>query len=278
MADIPRPSESQQSGKRLGLLILLMVLAGGVGSFLLARRIWWLPPVASQQGIDVDRLFTITLIVTGIAFIIVHLALGIFAWRYADRGQPSQRAFYWHDNRTLELTWTLVPAAVLVTLISMGAVVWTRVHSAPPADAMVVDVRAVQFGWMFRYPGPDGQFGRAGTEHVKPDTNPFGVDPADPAGADDIVTRELHIVLREPVQVRMTSHDVIHSFFLPNFRVKQDVVPGMFTTVWFVPTASGKFEIACAELCGVGHYIMRNTVTVEPTKAAFDAWLAAQKK
>ncbi len=253
-----------------------MVLVGGVGSFLWAMRHMWLPPVASQQGIDVDRLFTITLIVTGIAFILVHLVLGIFAWRYADRGQK-ERAYYWHDNRTLELTWTLVPAAVLVTLISMGAVVWLRVHSAPPADVMVVDVHAQQFGWMFRYPGPDGKFGRNEGIRMKPD-NPLGIDPADPAGRDDIVTRELHVILGQPVQVRLSSTDVLHSFFLPNFRVKQDVVPGMYTTAWFVPTASGKFEIACAELCGVGHYIMRNQVVVEPTRAAFDAWLGKQRK
>jgi len=277
MAELPPSTESQQVGRRLGLIILVVVLAGGVGSLLWALRVWWLPPVASQQGIDVDRLFTITLIVTGIAFILVHLLLGIFVWRYADRGQPTQRAYYWHDNRTLELTWTLVPAAVLVTLISMGAVVWARVHSTPPADVMVVDVHAQQFGWLFRYPGPDGRFGRR--EAVKMNReNPMGLDSADAAGQDDIVTRELHLVLGKAVQVRLSSTDVIHSFFLPNFRVKQDVVPGMFTTAWFIPTVAGKFELACAELCGVGHYIMRGAVVVEPTPAAFDAWLAQQKK
>lgn len=256
---------------------MLLVLVGGVASYFWAKRNTWLPPVASQQGIDVDRLFTITLIVTGIAFILVHLLLGLFAWRYADRGQPTQRAYYWHDNRTLELTWTLVPAAVLITLISMGAVVWARVHSTPPATVMVVDVHAQQFGWVFRYAGPDGQFGRTKATEMSRE-NPRGLDPSDAAGQDDVVTRELHLVIGKPVQVRLSSTDVLHSFFLPNFRVKQDVVPGMFTSAWFTPTTAGKYELACAELCGVGHYIMRGTVIVEPSQAAFDAWLAKQTK
>ncbi|MGH2349481.1 MAG: cytochrome c oxidase subunit II [bacterium] len=263
---------SAQTGRRLGLLILV-ILAASVLATVVARRRWWLLPVASAQGAEIDRLFYTTLAVTGVAFILVHLLLGIFAWRYADRGQ---RASYWHDNRTLELTWTLVPAAVLVTLISMGAVVWTRVVSAPPADAMTVEIRGEQFTWLFRYPGPDGAFGRIRPELISGD-NPLGLDPADPAARDDIVTRELHLIVNRPVQLRIRSKDVIHSFFVPAFRLKQDAVPGMTTSMWFVPTREGVYEAACAELCGVGHYVMKGKVKVERPQA-FAAWLASQRQ
>lgn len=274
MMEGPQAPDAPTTGKRLGALILLMVMVGGVGLTFIAKRIWWFPPVASAHGVDVDRLITITFIVTGLVFVLVHLLLGVFVWRYAAKG--AERAYYWHDNRTLELTYTLVPAAILVTLISMGAVTWARVHSPVPPDAMPVYVHAQQFGWTFRYPGPDGKFGRIDAKFVGRD-NPLGIDPSDPVGADDIVTRELHIVINRPVRAYLHSQDVIHSFFLPNFRMKQDVVPGMTNQIWFIPTKTGRYEIACAELCGVGHYIMRNQVVVD-TREAFDAWLAAQKK
>ncbi len=158
----------------------------------------------------------------------------------------------------------------------MGAVVWTRVHSAPPPEAMVVEVRAEQFGWLARYPGPDGTFGRVDPRLINTRQNPMGLDPTDAAALDDIVSREVHLVVNKPVRIRLRSKDVIHSFFLPQFRVKQDAVPGMTVEIWFVPTKEGEYEIACAELCGVGHYIMRGKLRVE-SQHAFDAWLAQQK-
>lgn len=274
MAEVPELTDARKTGRRFGALILLMVVVGGVGSTLLARGRWWLPPLASAHGAEIDRLFYTTLVVTGIAFIIVQVLLAGFVWRYAARG--GERAAYWHDDRTLELTYTLVPAAVLVTMISMGAVVWSRIHSPAPPDALVVEVRAEQFGWLFRHPGADGTFGRVDAKFINLRTNPMGLDADDRAGADDIVTRELHLVANRAVRVNLRSKDVLHSFFIPTFRVKQDAVPGMTIQIWFVPTKEGDYEIACAELCGVGHYIMRGKIKVE-SQRAFDAWLAQQQ-
>jgi len=276
MAEIPASAGERRTGRQLASLLVVMVVLGGVGMTLLARGRWWLLPVASAHGVDIDRLIYTTLVVTGIVFVLVHLLIAAFVWRYADRG--TGRAAYWHDDRTLELTYTLVPAAVLVTLISMGAVVWGRVHSPAPADAMAVEVRGEQFGWLFRYPGSDGVFGRIDPARISrpgDPSNPMGLDPADPASADDIVTRELHVAVDRPVRVRIRSKDVLHSFFIPAFRVKQDAVPGMTIEIWFTPTREGKYEIACAELCGVGHYIMRGQVIVE-SQQAVQTWLAQQ--
>ena len=268
-------TDERPTGRWFALLIFLMVVVGGVELTLVARGRWWLPPVASAHGLDVDRLFYITLVVTGVVFVGVHVLLALFVWRYAAHG--AGRAASWHEHRTLELTYTIIPAVVLLVLISMGAVVWARIHSPAPPDALVVDVRAEQFAWIARYPGPDGVFGRVDPARIHLRDNPMGLDPADPAGADDIVSRELHLVTNRPVRVRLRAKDVLHSFFLPQFRVKQDAVPGMTTETWFVPTRAGNYEIACAELCGVGHYVMRGKVKVE-SQQAFDAWLAQQRK
>ncbi|MGH2398403.1 MAG: cytochrome c oxidase subunit II [bacterium] len=274
MSDPIVPPDPRRTARQLSLVILLMIAVGGLLSTLIARSHWWLPPVASVQGIEIDRLFYTTLVVTGIVFVLVHVVLAVFVWM----GGRQQKAAYWHDNRTLELSYTLAPAAIMLTLVAMGAVVWGRIHTPPPEDALVVEVRAEQFGWLFRYPGTDGAFGRVVPALINARTNPLGLDPADPAGQDDIVARggDLHLVVNRPVHVRLRSKDVLHSFFIPQFRVKQDAVPGVTIPVVFTPTKAGNFEIACAELCGVGHYIMRGKVTVE-SQAAFDAWLAGQR-
>lgn len=271
MMDSADRTAARASARNLSLGILLMIVVGGVGSFLLSRARWWLPPGASVQAVEIDRLFYTTLAVTGIAFVLVHVLLALFVWQ----GGRVERSAYFPEHRTLELTYTLAPAAILVTLISMGAVVWARVHQPAPANALVVEVRAEQFGWLFRYPGADRIFGRYDAPLINARTNPFGLDPEDVAARDDIVTRELHLVTNRPVHVRLRSKDVIHGFFIPAFRVKQDAVPGMTQNVVFTPTKAGNYDIACAELCGVGHYIMRGRIVVE-SQQAFDTWLASQ--
>jgi cytochrome c oxidase subunit 2 len=262
---------ARTDARNLSLGILLIVVVGGVGSFLISRARWWLPPGASTQAIEIDRLIYTTLALTGIVFVLVHVILAIFVWQ----GARVERAAYFPEHRTLELSYTLAPAVILITLVSMGAVVWTRIHQPAPANALVVEVRAEQFGWLFRYPGTDGAFARVDPTLINSRTNPLGLDPADAAGRDDIVTRELHLVRNRTVRVRLRAKDVIHSFFIPAFRVKQDAVPGMTVDVVFTPTKDGAYEIACAELCGVGHYIMRGKITVEPQQT-FDTWLASQ--
>lgn len=177
MADVREPVDHARAGRRIAALFVL-VAVGGIAATVLARTRWWLPPLATEQGAEVDRLIYTTLVVTGIVFVLVHLLLATFVWRSAAR--EGGRAEHLADHPTLELTYTLVPAAVLVTLIAMGAVVWSRVHSPAPRDALVVEVRAEQFSWLARYPGPDGVFGRVRADLITRE-NWMGLDPGDPA-------------------------------------------------------------------------------------------------
>jgi cytochrome c oxidase subunit 2 len=147
--------------------------------------------------------------------------------------------------------------------------------TAPPSEAIVVEVTGEQFTWNIRYPGRDGIFGRNDPYLIK-DDNPLGLDNRDPAASDDIVEPALlRLPVNKPVRVLLRSKDTLHSFFLPHFRIKQDLVPGMTIEVWFVPTQPGEYEIACAELCGLGHYTMRGLVRVLPQEQ-FDQWLNEQ--
>jgi cytochrome c oxidase subunit 2 len=176
-------------------------------------------------------------------------------------------------------TWLEVGVAVAEGLLLIGFSIpaWaSRVSGLPPErEAVVVRVVAEQFAWNVHYPGPDGQFGASRPDLVSP-SNPLGLDRSSPFAADDVVTvNQMHVPVDRPVIVQLSSRDVIHSFGLPNFRVKQDVIPGLMIPAWFVPNRAGRFEIACSQLCGLGHYRMRAFVTVEG-QAAFDAWLASQ--
>src|SRR5436190_1306558 len=142
-----------------------------------------------------------------------------------------------------------------------------------PADALVIQVTGEQFQWNFHYAGPDGAFGRTDTKLIT-STNNIGLDRTDPAAKDDVVTlNEMHFPVGRPVKVRLRSKDVIHSFFLPNLRIKQDAVPGMAIEVWFTPNRAGTYEIACAELCGLAHYRMKAALTIDESQQGFDTWL-----
>ncbi|MBI4481408.1 MAG: cytochrome c oxidase subunit II [Acidobacteria bacterium] len=256
-------------GLFLALLIWLMVI---VTTALFFKRAWWLPTLASDRG-GIDGLFFAILIVTGIAFVVVQAMLGYFLWRFSDRSVA--RAAYWHESRPLEITWTLGTTVILSILILVGLRLWTRVFSAPPDDALPVEVTGQQFEWTSRYPGKDGAFGRTDPKLFSPD-NRLGLDEQDPASKDDIVlVNQLYLPVDRPARVRLRSKDMLHSFFLPNFRVKQDTVPGMTVENWFVPTKEGDYEIACAELCGLGHYKMRGLLHVL-SQEGFEKWLAEQ--
>ncbi len=263
-----------QAGSVHGVLFAVAVLVlVGIGVVTIGDQWWWLPPVASIHGATIDALFTVTLVVTGIVFILVHLLLAYFVWRYRARS-PQQQAYFYLENRPLEVVYTLVPALTLTSLIAVGTRAWFRIHSSPPAEAMPVRVIGEQFAWRFQYPGADGTLGRFHPRFIS-EENPFGLDPEDPASHDDIITTELHVPLNRPVVAYINSKDVLHSFFVPALRVKQDAVPGMTTRFWFIPTQTGTYDIPCAELCGQGHYIMRGQMVVE-SNAAFEAWLAQQ--
>jgi cytochrome c oxidase subunit 2 len=245
-------------GLLFGLATLALVV---LATFYFTKT--WLPPLLSDRG-DIDRAFGLTLAVTGVVFILTNLLLAYFGWRYQDR--EGARAAYWHDDTRLEWSWTVVTAAVMFFFAFRALGLWAQVTSAAPADAFVVEVTGQQFAWNVRYPGPDGIFGRTDVKLV--DTaalNFIGLDKSDPAAADDLAMQnQLFIPEGRPVRVRLRSLDVIHSFFLPEFRVKQDAVPGMTSETWFTPQRAGDFEIACAEHCGLGHYRMRGQVHVVP--------------
>jgi cytochrome c oxidase subunit 2 len=171
----------------------------------------------------------------------------------------------------------LIGTAVIMTvLVFMGQRVWASIYfTDAPAGTLEVQVMGEQFGWNVHYPGAAGVFGRTEAKLITNDgTNPVGLDRNDPAAKDDIVVvNEMRAVVNKPVRVRLRSKDVIHSFFLPNMRVKQDAVPGMAISVWLEPTKTGEFELACAELCGNGHYRMKARLIVEKTEQDLNNWV-----
>ncbi|MCS7173583.1 MAG: cytochrome c oxidase subunit II [Armatimonadetes bacterium] len=265
----PNPLErTAGSGIGLGLLFWLFMLAA-VAATLYARHAWWLPPLAAREGASIDQLLEITLGVTGAAFLLVHALLGYFVIRYRTRGQP--RAHYFPHSTPLEVLYTAVPAAVLVGLSVAGMVTWSRLHASPPPDAFLIEIRGQQFSWSARYPGPDGKLGRVDPRIPQP----FNVDPRDPAARDDVTSSEIYLVVNRPAHILLRTRDVQHSFWVPSFRLKKDLLPGRTTELWLTPTRTGTFDIACAELCGVGHYTMYGQVRVV-TQEEFDRWLRRQ--
>jgi cytochrome c oxidase subunit 2 len=274
MADGTGPGRVTTSGVAFAVLILILIVAS---LYLFIAQPYWFPPVASVHGSSVDSLFFAVLLVSGIAFVLVQGALGYFVARYGASG--SERAAYWHDNPKAEAVLLIVTAVILTVLVFMGQRVWANIYfSDAPADALVIEATGMQFAWNFRYPGADGAFGRTDPKLVT-QANSIGLDRSDPVAKDDIVTvNDMHFPTGRAVRIRLRSMDVIHSLFLPNIRFKQDAVPGMSIEVWFQPTTPGNYEIACAELCGNGHYRMRGSLTIDDSQASFDTWLAERAK
>jgi len=235
-----------------------------------------LPVEASAHGVRIDQII-----------ILVHwLMLVIFAgWlmffvyvlvRFR-RGAHPTATYEGAKGHWAKFVEVGVLAAEVILLVFFSIPTWSsRVDSFPAEQqSTVVRVVAEQFIWNIQYPGRDGVFGRTRRELVT-NANPLGLDPTDPAARDDVWTQnQLNLPLGRPVIVHLSSKDVIHSFGLPQMRVKQDVIPGVEQRVWFSPTRTGEFEIACSQLCGLGHYRMRGFYTIQ-TQADFDAWLAQQ--
>jgi cytochrome c oxidase subunit 2 len=256
-----------------GLLFALATLALVVlATFYFTQP--WMPPLKSDR-LAIDKAIGATLALTGVVFIITNLMLAWFSYRYQDH--EGAKATYWHDNPRLEWTWTLATAAILFVVLFNALGLWAQMNENAPADAMLVEVTGQQFAWNVRYPGKDGILGRTEPK-LATQENPIGIDRNDPASKDDILLlNQLYLPQGRAVRVQIRSMDVIHSFFLPNFRVKQDAMPGMTVQTWFVPQEATDpqkpLEIACAEHCGLGHYRMRGQVHVVPA-AEFEAALA----
>lgn len=253
----------------LAVVLILIAVAAVVFHFV---NPWWFTPLASNWG-RIDDTIVITLVITGVVFVAINLFLAWALIRFRHR--EGRRASFDHGSKKLEWGLSGLTTVGIVAMLAPGLYVYSDMIHAPP-DAQVVEVFAQQWQWRFRLPGPDGRLGRSDTRFISPD-NPFGLDPDDPASQDDLLVPvgELHLPLGQPVRLVLRSQDVIHDFFVPEFRVKMDFVPGMISSYWLTPSRVGRFEVLCAEYCGIAHYNMRGTVVVEEP-AAFAAWRDAQ--
>ena len=212
----------------------------------------WLPEGITTTSPLIDQVFYLVLGITGVVFVLVQATLLLFLIRY--RRRPGRRAAYIHGNHLVELIWTIIPAAILVFLSLRSQRVWSQVRGTPPPADLEIEITGEQFAWNVRYAGADGVLNTA----------------------DDITTiNQLHLPVQQTVLFRIKSKDVIHSFFVPQFRMKQDAVPGLTSRLWVKPMKAGQYEIACAELCGLGHYRMRGFLVIESPEA-FQGWLAEQ--
>jgi len=261
-----------------GSFVALLFAGTAIGGAIYGARTW-LPELASRHGAGIDAMLHYLLSTVGALFVAGYVALAILVWKGSRRLAIGPR---FASRRTeILLSGALGLGMAIIAeggVLAIGIPVWSEYFDArPPADATEIEVTAQQFMWNVRYPGPDGVFGRTNPKLVDDTQNPLGLDPSDPAGRDDIVgLNEITVPIGRAVHVRLHSKDVIHSFFLPNFRVKQDAVPGMTPEVVFFPTRLGTYELACAELCGLAHYRMRGFFHVVTAKE-FAGWLRQQQ-
>jgi cytochrome c oxidase subunit 2 len=254
-------------GRILGIAIWVITLAS---LWMFVSGKWWFPESITEHGPSVDRQFMITIVVCGIAFAAAQIGLGWVVWKYRDSADK-QRALYSHGNNRLEVIWTVVTAIVFISLGVMGQRVWASLHlNSAPAGSYLIEVTAQQFAWNVHYPGKDNLFGKTDPQFIDDTTNPVGLVATDANAKDDSVTPTLVIPINRPVELVLKSKDVTHSFWVPQLRFKQDLVPGMAIRVHFTATKIGKYELACAELCGMNHFKMKSYLLVLP-QADFDA-------
>jgi cytochrome c oxidase subunit 2 len=251
-------------------IILVLIVIASVLFHILAP--WHAAPAASNWG-SIDTTLFITLIISGIFFIAITVFMAVAVMRF--RHKEGARAAYQPENKKLE-TWLIIVTSVgIAAMLAPGLVVYSDFVRVPN-NAYELEVVAQQWQWAFRFPGQDGKLGKSDIKFVD-STNPFGLDPKDPVGQDDVlvINNEVRLPLDKPVKVLLRSKDVLHDFYVPQMRSKMDMVPGMVSYFWFTPTKTGKYEVLCAEYCGVGHYNMRGHMIVEE-QDAFDQWLNSQ--
>jgi cytochrome c oxidase subunit 2 len=254
------------------LLVALFVLTGGT-LYLFVAKIWWMPALISTSGMAVDRGFSSTLVILGVVFVLAQVGLGVFVWKFREAG-PSN---YSTGHRGAEFAWIAITAIIFVGLSLAGERTWADLHTSLSSDEhpLQVEVTATQFAWYFRYPGADGVFGRTDTANVDASlgsASAIGLDASDPASKDDFVASTLLVPAGREVRLQLHAQDVIHSFFVPELRLKQDAVPGLNVQARFDATKVGDYEIVCAELCGLGHYRMHATLRVV-TADDYSKWL-----
>ena len=255
------------------MAIALALVSIAIGSVLFhVLSPWWQTTIASNWRY-IDDTITITFWITGAVFVAVVLFMAYCVLRFRHR--PEGRAAYEPENKKLETWLTVITTIGVAALLAPGLFVWKQFVTVPE-DATDVEVVGQQWQWSFRLPGNDRRLGKTDVRAITAE-NPLGRVENDPQGLDDIVIQgeDLHLALGKPVKVLLRSIDVVHDFYVPEFRAKMDLVPGQISYFWIVPTKAGSFEILCAELCGVGHAFMRGSVVVE-NEADHQAWLQEQ--
>jgi cytochrome c oxidase subunit 2 len=274
--------QGAQSYLLLGFIIAL-IFCVSISTFYYSFK--FLPSPAALPATDVVSLFNTTVIITGSAFFITQVLLFYFAFKYRTR--PTRRALHITGKLKLELLWTAIPTVTFIFLFLWGQTLWTKIIDMPNDDAIVIAVMGEQFTWHVRYAGSDQRLGRSDFRQINR-LNTMGVDLLDPNSKDDIIPLQMHVSKNRPVKISLQAKDVIHSFFIPYFRMKMDAVPGMTTQMHFTPTVSTAemreklnqpdfdYEIACAELCGRMHFGMKLILVVDEP-AEFDKWYASQK-
>ncbi len=251
-------------------VVLILLVVGSILFHILSP--WTFTELASNWAM-VDFTVDITLWVTGFVFVAVNLFLAYSVIKY--RHKKGMTATYEPENKKLETWLTGLTAVGVAAMLTPGLFVWAKFVDVPE-DAHVVEAVGQQWHWTYRYPGEDGKFGEVDAERISND-NPFGMDPDDPNGQDDVLVYnpEMHVPVDKPVKLLLRSKDVLHNFTVAQFRVKMDLVPGMQTFLWLTPTKPGRFEVLCEELCGVAHFAMRGAVIVDEPED-YDTWLASQ--
>ena len=253
-------------------LILVLVALGSVLFHILSP--WWWTPIASNWHY-IDHTINLTFWITGGVFTAILLFMAYCVFRF--RHQPGRQAIYNPENKKLEWWLTIGTGVGVAALLAPGLFVWNEFVTVPPGVSEI-EVIGQQWQWNFRLSGKDGRLGTSDTSYISPD-NPLGLNPNDPDAHDDVVIEaggDLHLPVDKPVKLLQRSIDVLHSFYVPEFRAKMDLVPGMVTYAWFTPTRTGTFEMLCTELCGAAHYNMRAKVVVDE-ESEYQAWLRKQK-
>jgi len=281
----------KQSNKINGYLMVVFLVLGLVGVWycnnLLFDKTLLAHDSASVEGARVDSMLWVTLAISGIAFIATQVLLFGFAYKYQEN-ENRKVVFFAHSTK-LELIWTIIPAITLTILVVIGLRNWFLFTGEPPKNAMVVEVTGKQFGWIYRYPGKDGSFGKKYYKNIDNASNSLGLIWDDELAQDDIVMEQtVYLIKGKPVKLILGSRDVIHDVGLSHFRLKMDAVPGIPTTMWFTPKYTTKemkeitgnpnfvYEISCDQLCGNGHYSMKGVIEVVDQEE-FDAIMAKQK-
>jgi len=258
------------------LLCVLPLLVSTANAAERTGNLFWAPQSVTVGGDKIDGLLNFIFGLTLAAFVLTQVVYIVYLIRY--RRRPGHKAHYSHGNNTLEIWWTAIPTAIFLGLAVWSNHVWFQLtKTPPPADALTVDIVSYQFGWDLRYPGADGKLGEADVKRISME-NKFGVNQDDAAAKDDFTSTELVIPVGKAVHVLLRSRDVIHSFYVPEFRLYQDAVPGRtIKWIWFQTTKTGEFELACSQLCGTGHYNMKARIRVVPQEE-YDKWFEGKAK